>query len=112
MSRERARRREARLAESRAREIAAEQRAARRARRRGAVAAVRRTLTPWRRGRVGRVGTRRAATQRAVIVMATVLVAFAAWVLIDSWPLRIAVGVLILVAGPALVTLTFDRARS
>jgi Flp pilus assembly protein TadB len=103
VSKERARRRVARLAEAEERRRADERRAARRARWR----AVRRRLP--RRGRVGRIATRRSRAQRTVIAVVVALVLGLVWYFVDAWPLRIGAAVLCLLALPALVTLTLDR---
>jgi Flp pilus assembly protein TadB len=110
MSRARARRRDARLAETAAREDGARRRrerdrevAARRAR----FAALAARLP----GRSGArpFGSRRPRRQLAVVVGAALAVQLVTWYLSDSWPLRIAVAVLTVLAVPALTTLTFDR---
>jgi Flp pilus assembly protein TadB len=108
MSKERARRREEREAETarrvveaRARtdrEIAARRRRARRS------AAVRSVLP---RGR--RRWSRRTREQRAITVVALLAIAVAAYVLLDSWAPRVGVVLLALVATPAIVTMVLDR---
>ncbi|MDQ1676354.1 MAG: hypothetical protein QOC93_1498 [Actinomycetota bacterium] len=112
MSRDRARRREVRLAEAAAREAGAGRRrdrdraaAARRAR----FAALAARL-PGRRARP--FGSRRPRRQLTVVVGAVLAVQLVTWYLSDSWPLRIAVAALTVLAVPALTTLTFDRSSN
>ena len=104
MSKERARRREERLAVAEARRLAEERAAERRARR----LRLRHRLT-IRRGRVGKVGRRRSRAQLATIVLVVAVAEAVVWYLIPDWPIRIAAAVLAVVAVPALVTLSFDR---
>jgi hypothetical protein len=104
VSKDRARGREVRQAESRARQEAADRRTARTARRR----ALRSRLRP-RRGNVGRLRTGRGRAQLAGIALAMTTLFVIVWYLVDSWPVRIAVAVLALVALPAVVTLALDR---
>ncbi len=109
MSRERAARRAARLAEE-SRERARRQRAAeRRARRRALV----RRLTPTLPDRrTGRLYARRAFAQRLGIA-GTALAAIALiWWRVDGLSTRLALTIVVLVAAPAAVVLTFDRRRS
>ena len=108
MSRERARRREARAAESARRVADARARAARqvrsrqrRERRRAAV----RTVLP----RQARRWSRRTRGQRATVVLVLAGVALFAYVLVDSWPIRLAVVLIALLAAPAVVTMLLDR---
>jgi hypothetical protein len=103
VSRERAQRRAARLADSQRRQEAARRRTERAARRR----ALRARLP--RRGRVGRLASRRSRGQLAGIALVATIVLALAWYLVDAWPVRIATLILALVALPALVTLTLDR---
>jgi hypothetical protein len=108
MSRERARRREERLAQEYARQTAEDKGAARRAR----LEALWSWLPRVRAGRRGRVGTpasRRPRAQRAVIAGAALAVQVLTWQLTDSWTLRVTVAILTLLAVPALTVLTFDR---
>jgi hypothetical protein len=113
MSRERARRREARLAQTAAREADT----ARRRERDRAVAARRTRFAalaariPGRRG-ARPFGSRRPRKELAVIVAAILAVQLVTWYLSDSWPLRIAVAALTVLAVPALTTLTFDRSSN
>jgi hypothetical protein len=44
-----------------------------------------------------------------VVVTAVLAVQVVTWYLSDSWPLRVAVAALTVLAVPALTTLTFDR---
>jgi Flp pilus assembly protein TadB len=104
MSKERARRRQVRLAESARRTDAERRRVARRSRWRSAKA----RLAP-RRNRVGRLPSRfsRAQTKIGVgVLLALVAVAF---YLTESWPIRIAAIVLAALSLPVLLTISFDR---
>jgi Flp pilus assembly protein TadB len=102
VSRERARRREARLAESARRSAEARARSDRAAdRRRAAVRAV----LPRR----ARRWSRRTRAQRAAVVLALAGVALLTYLLVDSWSVRIAVVLAALLATPAVVTMTLDR---
>jgi Flp pilus assembly protein TadB len=105
VSKERARRRAARLAEAQERQRVMDRRAARAARWR----ALRRRLP--RRARVGRITTRRSRGQRAGIAAVVIVAIGAVWYLVDSLYIRIGVLILSLVAVPALVTLTLDRSH-
>jgi hypothetical protein len=109
VSKERALRRAARLAEAereRVRRSRRGQRAARAARRRALV----RRLTPAQR-RTGRLYARRAYAQRVTIAVATVAVLAFVWWEFDDLATRLALTVLVAVAAPAAVVLTFDRHR-
>jgi Flp pilus assembly protein TadB len=111
---ERARRRAEREAAAQARREAAEAAAARRARRRRRVQRLRTVLVPApvrRRGR-GRWVMRRSRGERAVVAAGLALVAVLVWFLFDSWPVRIAVVVLTVVALPAVLTIAFGRQGS
>ena len=107
MSKERARRREAReadtarrVAEARARterEIVARRRRTRRT-------AALRSLLPRRQR-----WSRRTREQRAITVVVLLAIAVGAYVLLDSWAPRIGVVLLALLATPAIVTMILDR---
>jgi hypothetical protein len=107
LSKDRARRRAAREADSarrvtqaRARtdrEIEARRRKARRT-------AALRSVRPR-----GRRWSRRTREQRAITVVVLLVIAIAAYVLLDSWPPRIGVVLLALLATPAVVTMILDR---
>ena len=108
MSRERARAREARLAESARRAADARARSEKRAaarrrqdRRRAAV----RTVLPRR----SRRWTRRTRGQRATTVLVLAGIGLFAFLLVDSWSVRIAVMLVALLATPAVVTMLLDR---
>jgi hypothetical protein len=105
MSRDRARRREVRLAEAAAREAGAGRR-----RDRARFAALAARLPGRRRARP--FGSRRPRRQLTVVVGAVLAVQLVTWYLSDSWPLRIAVAALTVLAVPALTTLTFDRSSN
>jgi Flp pilus assembly protein TadB len=107
VSKERARRREARTAETARRVEAARARTereigSRRRRQRRATAV--RSLLPR-----GRRWSRRTREQRAIIVVVLLAVAVAAYVLLDSWLPRVGVVLLALLATPAIVTMILDR---
>jgi hypothetical protein len=103
MSKERARRREARLAESARRRRTAERRASR-----GRLLRSLRGRVPRRR-RIARLSSGRSRAQLAGVAVGLTLVLLLTWYFTDSWPVRIAVVVLSLIALPAIVTLTLDR---
>ncbi len=104
MSKERARRRAARLAEVQARRAAAERRARRRA-------MLRRLRPPLpRRRRTGRLYARRTRAERASIAVGGLVVLGLIWYVLDlSLTVRIAITALLLLALPAVVVITFDR---
>lgn len=105
MSKERARRRQARQAELERQRAIRRRQVARRERRRALV----RRLTPrWPRRRVGRL-TRYTRAERAAIVGLTGLALVAIWVFVDDLALRLALGMLLLLALPAIVVLALDR---
>jgi Flp pilus assembly protein TadB len=106
MSRERARRRAARLAEAEAAR-AARERARRRAERRRALLRRLRPRRPDR--RTGKLFARRSPGERAAISTALLGVLGLTWLLIDSLPTRILITVVVGLAAPALVVITFDR---
>jgi Flp pilus assembly protein TadB len=110
MSRERARRREERLAQEYARQATAERRAARRGRLEALWSWIPSPPSPRR--RAGTPATRRPRAQRAVIAGAALAVQVLTWQLSGSWTLRITVAILTLLAVPALTVLTFDRSTS
>jgi Flp pilus assembly protein TadB len=107
LSRERARRRDAReadsarrAAEARARTDREIQARRRRARRTAAVRSVRPRGRRW---------SRRTREQRAITVVVLLAIAIAAYVLLDTWPPRIGVVLLALLATPAIITMILDR---
>jgi hypothetical protein len=107
LSKERARRREAREADSARRVAEARARTereigARRRRERRATAV--RALLPRRRR-----WSRRTREQRAITAVVLLAVAVAAYVLLDSWAPRVGVVLLALLATPAIVTMILDR---
>ncbi len=104
MSKERARRR----AEREAARAAAEAVRLRRERRRRQRAALLRRLRPAPRRLAWGLG-RRSIGQRSVIVGAAVGLLFLVWYFVDSWPTRIGLSVLVLLAMPVLATVSFDR---
>ena len=106
MSKERARRREVReadtarrIAESRARTDKENEARRRRARRTAAL----RSVVPRRRW------TRRTREQRAIMVVVLLAIAVGSYVLLDSWGPRIGVVLLALLATPAIATMILDR---
>jgi Flp pilus assembly protein TadB len=104
MSKERARRREARLAESSRRTEAERRRVARRSRSRSLKA----RLAPRRR-RVGRLPSRFSRAQTKIGVGVLLALVALAFYLTGSWPIRIAVIVLAALSLPVLLTISFDR---
>lgn len=102
MSKERARRRALRLAETQARADAA----ARRERRKAAIRRLRPRLP---RRRTGRLYVRRSRAQRAGIAGAGAMILGLTWYHVDSLAVRIAVTALVLLALPAFVIITLDR---
>jgi hypothetical protein len=107
MSKDRARRREEREADTARRVAEAKARAdkqiAARRRRDRRAAAVRFVLPRRRRW------SRRTREQRAITVVVLLAIAVAAYVLLDSWAPRIGVVLLALLATPAIVTMILDR---
>lgn len=105
MSKERARRREVRLAESAQRQQAAERKeSARRSRR-----SLRERLP--RRRRVVTLSSNRNRAQFGFIALGLIIVQVLTWYFAGLWSVRIAALVLSLLALPALVTLTQDRSN-
>ncbi len=105
MSRERARRREARAAEVEQRRLERE----RRDRRRATVDRLRPRLP--RRRRNAKVWTRRTRAQRGAVFLAALAAIVMTMLFIDSWPIRLAVFALVAIGTPALSTLALDRSR-
>ncbi|MCI4061766.1 hypothetical protein MRQ36_03925 [Micromonospora sp. R77] len=105
MSKERARRREARQAELERERAVRRRRVARRERRRAVV----RRLTPkLRRGRNGRLA-RHTRRERAAIVLFTGAALVGIWSFVDDLALRLALVVLLLLVLPAIVVIALDR---
>lgn len=105
MSKERARRREARQAELERERAARRRRVARREWRRAVV----RRLTPrLRRGRTGRL-VRHTRAERAAIVLLTGAALAGIWNFVDDLALRLALVVLLLLVLPAIVVIALDR---
>jgi hypothetical protein len=104
VSKERAQRRAARVAEAQRRQQAEQKRSARR----GRWHAVRNRLAP-RRGRVGKIAPRYSRSQTKVVVFGVGTMVVLLCFLIESWPVRVALICLALVGLPALLTLTYDR---
>jgi Flp pilus assembly protein TadB len=104
VSNERARRRTER---ERARAVA-EAKRLRLGRRRANRRALIRSLTPARRRRARLVG-RRTPAQRAAVVGGAIGLAWLVWYLVDSWPVRIALWLLILLLLPVFAVVSFDR---
>jgi Flp pilus assembly protein TadB len=107
LSKERARRREARAAETARRVAEARGRTEReiesRRRRQRRTTAIR-SLLPR-----GRRWSRRTREQRAITVVVLLAVAVAAYLLLDSWAPRVGVVLIALLAAPAVVTMILDR---
>ena len=107
MSKERARRREVRAADTARRVAEARARTEREIearRRRTRRTAALRSLLPRRRR-----WSRRTREQRAITVVVLLAIAVGAYVLLDSWAPRIGVVLLALLATPAIVTMILDR---
>jgi hypothetical protein len=104
MSKERARRREARAAETQRRLDAERRRSARRSRSR----ALRAKLVPRRR-RVGRLAPKYTRGQTKIAVGVALVLIAATFFLTPSWPIRIAALVLACITFPVLMTISFDR---
>ena len=107
MSKERALRRAAREAEAQRLRARRERSQERRARRRALV----RRLTP-KRGRTGRLYARRRLAERFAIVLGGVLAIGFVWYEFDDLATRLALTIVVAVAAPAAVVLTFDRRSS
>lgn len=109
MSKERARRRAAAMAE---REQVLQQRQLqreRRSRRRARIDRLKPHL-PARR-RTAKAWTRRTRTQRAAVFALAVAAVIVTLLFVDSWPIRLAVFALVAIGTPALSTLAMDRSR-
>ncbi|HEV7657309.1 MAG TPA: hypothetical protein VGP36_21625 [Mycobacteriales bacterium] len=107
MSKERAKRRAVREAESARRIAAAEARSDRQiasSRRKARRTAALRSVRPR-----GRRWSRRTREQRAITVVLLLAIAVGAYVLLDSWGERIAVILVALLAAPAILTMILDR---
>jgi hypothetical protein len=78
-------------------------------RKRARRAAVRRLVPKVRAGRTGKLFARRSAKQRAVIAILVLAVLVLVWTFIDSWPARIGISAIVIVATPALTVLVIDR---
>jgi hypothetical protein len=107
VSKERARRREVRRADS-ARRVAEAEAMSRRQiagrRRKARRAAAIRTVLPRRRR-----WSRRTREQRAITAVVLFAIAVGSYVLLDSWGQRIAVMLVALLAAPAILTMILDR---
>jgi cytochrome c-type biogenesis protein CcmH/NrfG len=107
VSKERARRREVRRADSARRVAEAEARSRRQIagrRRKARRAAAIRTVLPRRRR-----WSRRTREQRAITAVVLFAIAVGSYVLLDSWGQRIAVMLVALLAAPAILTMILDR---
>lgn len=104
MSKERARRRAARLAEAERERATRARKAARRQRRRALV----RRLTPRVR-RTGRLLPRRSRGERAGIVVLSLAALAVVWLLVDDLALRLVLLTLLVLALPAVVVITLGR---
>jgi hypothetical protein len=109
VSRERAARRAVRLAEASRERARRERLVARRARRR----ALLRRVTPRRPDRrTGRLYARRAFAQRLGIALTALLAVGLIWWQVDGLSTQVALTIVVAVAAPAAVVLTFDRRSS
>jgi Flp pilus assembly protein TadB len=106
VSKLRAQRRMARLAQAEKERTARERSAARRARRRAVARALKPRL-PDR--RTGRLYPRRTRTQRITITLGAAIALGLIWWGFDGLATRIALSALVLVALPAMIVLTYDR---
>ncbi|MFY1637550.1 hypothetical protein ACN27F_30480 [Solwaraspora sp. WMMB335] len=106
MSKERARRRAARLAQAERERSARARAAARRERRR---AMLRRVTPPRRAGRTGRLFIRRSPAQRAGIAALTVAVLAVVWLAVPDLALRLLLTTVLLLAAPAVVVIALGR---
>jgi Flp pilus assembly protein TadB len=107
VSKERAKRRAVREAESARRVAAAGARTERRVaadRRRARRTSALRSIRPR-----GQRFSRRTREQRAITVVILLAIAVGAYVLLDSWTPRVGVVLLALIATPAIVTMILDR---
>ena len=104
MSRERARRREARLADTRRRIEAERKRLGRRSRWR----ALKARLRP-NRGRVGRLPGKYSRAQTKIAAGALLALVVLTFYATNSWPVRVAAVALALLCLPVLLTISFDR---
>ena len=107
MSKERARRRAEREAVRAATEAKRARKAGRRARRRALLS----RLTPPDRRRAWLLA-RRSPGQRAAVIGVGLCLLAAIWYLTESWPTRIGLSLLALLALPVLVIVTFDRRKA
>jgi Flp pilus assembly protein TadB len=106
MSKERARRRAARLAEAKRQRSARAAAVARRQRRRALV----RRLTPRLPDRrTGRLFARRTRVERAGIVALSLAALGVVWLVVEPLALRLALIALLVIALPALVVISLDR---
>jgi hypothetical protein len=109
MSRERARRRAERVAAAEQRAAAAAARSAKateRRRRRARLRAAVRAALPW---VPGQRWSRRTRVQRATVAGTVAGVLLASWMVTGSWTVVLGVGLVALLATPALITLILDR---
>ncbi|WP_033346088.1 hypothetical protein [Catenuloplanes japonicus] len=109
MSKERALRRTARLADAEHKRAARAAVASRRQKRKD----ITHKLTPKLPDRrTGRLQPRRTATQRAAIVMLTLLSVMVVWYLVDDLVMRLIIVLVLILALPALIVIALDRRNS
>jgi Flp pilus assembly protein TadB len=106
VSKERARRREARQREAAVRTADARRRAERVARRRSRKAALQRRLVPWTTGRQTGVLARRRRTRLNLVIAALFFVQVVVWVLRPDWQARIAAVLVAALAFPVIAAFT------
>ena len=106
MSKERARRREAREREAELRRQRQAADAARAARRRTRRAALQRRLVPWTTGRQTGVLAQRRRTRLSLVLAALLLVQVVVWVVRPDWQARLAALVVALLAFPVIAVFT------
>jgi hypothetical protein len=78
-------------------------------RKRARRAAVRRLVPKVRVGRTGKLFARRSHKQRAIIAILVLAVLALVWTFVDSWPARLGISAIVVVAAPALTVLVIDR---
>lgn len=105
MSKERARRRAARLAEAERQRAARARREARRQRRRVLL----RRLRPRPAGRTGRLLARRSRGERATVAALSLGAGLIIWLVVDNLALRLALLALLILVLPAVVVIALDR---
>ncbi|GAA2342412.1 hypothetical protein [Dactylosporangium salmoneum] len=78
-------------------------------RKRARRAAMRRLVPKVHVGRTGKLFARRSRKQRVIIAILVLAVLVLVWTSLDSWPARIGISAILIVATPALTVLVLDR---